>query len=294
MKCYIYGLSSSEDGIIRYVGKTKNNIFTRLIEHKCDALTKKFNNHKCHWIRKVYNDGFEVEISLIEETDEKNWQDREIYWIKEFREKGKLVNQLDGGESGGLGGKFFPYSYDETKKFIKEKSLKFKNYSDYKSFLKKNSNYNDRLPLCPKKVFKKRNEWIGWGDFFGTNYISDQEKGEMKFSYDEAKKILKENGINTREKYREFIKYEKRLPTHPWSSYEGKGWIDSYDFFSIKKKKKCNYEIFKRYIRIIFKKPIFITFYEKELKTKKYSERLPFHPDRKFKRKWTEIMKDIF
>lgn len=294
MKCYIYGLSSSEDGVIRYVGKTKNDIFTRMIEHKCDALTKKMKSHKCNWIRKIYDEGFELQVLLIEETDDNNWQDREIYWIKKYREKGNLVNQLDGGESGGIGGKLFPFSYDETKSFLKENFLCFKNYSDYKRFLEKNTEYKSRLPVCPKKIFKKRNEWISWGDFLGTKYVSDKEKNEKKLSYDDAKKILKENRIDNRKKYKEFIKNEKRLPVNPWNSYAGNGWVDCYDFFSKRKIKKCDYETFKRYIKITFKKPIFITFYEQELKTGKYSKRLPFHPDRKFKKRWTEIIKDIF
>ena len=89
MEYYIYGLSSSKDGIIRYVGQTKNALKNRLNEHKCDALTRKLKSHKCNWIRKIYKTGFKLQIELIEITDELHWQEREIYWIQEYRKKQK-------------------------------------------------------------------------------------------------------------------------------------------------------------------------------------------------------------
>lgn len=73
MKYYIYGLYSTEDNIIRYVGQTKSQLNQRKNEHKCDALTRKIKNHKCNWIRKVYKDGFEIGITLLDEANEKNW-----------------------------------------------------------------------------------------------------------------------------------------------------------------------------------------------------------------------------
>jgi len=294
MKYYIYGLYSSENGIIRYIGKTKNSIFTRLNEHKCDALTKKLKSHKCNWIRKVYKNGYEVNVKLIEEVNEDNWQEREIFWIKKYRVDGNIVNQLDGGESGGMGGKLFQYSYEETKNFITENNLKFCSYSEYKKFLNDNKSFSKRLPLCPKKVFLKRKEWVSWGDFFGNKYVSDKEKNERYFSYDDAKKILKLNNIKTRKEYFSFLKTENRLPLRPWIVYNKKGWVSCYDFFSKKKIKKCHYEVFKRYLAIIFKKPIFMSEYEMAYHSGKYSKKIPAHPDRVYKKKWTEIINDVF
>ena len=38
MKYFIYGLYSTENNIIRYVGQTKSSLTQRKNEHKCDAI----------------------------------------------------------------------------------------------------------------------------------------------------------------------------------------------------------------------------------------------------------------
>lgn len=92
----IYSLSSSEDGVVRYIGQTTGRLNQRLTHHHYDA--KKLGTiHKSNWIRSVINKGFEVVISAIEL--DAPWADAEIKWIKHYRELGHdLVNTTDGGE----------------------------------------------------------------------------------------------------------------------------------------------------------------------------------------------------
>jgi hypothetical protein len=92
----IYSLSSSEDGVIRYIGQTTGRLDQRLIHHHYDAK-KLFAIHKSNWIRSVINKGFEVVIAVIEL--DAPWAEAEIKWIKHYRDIGHdLVNTTDGGE----------------------------------------------------------------------------------------------------------------------------------------------------------------------------------------------------
>lgn len=293
MKYYIYGLSSSEDGIIRYVGQTKNNIKNRLNEHKCDALTKKLKSHKCNWIRKVYRDGFEIKISLIEETDEKHWQEREIYWIQEYRKTNKLLNQLDGGECGGIGGKYFQYSYSETKDLLKKMNFSFKNFKEYKSKIKEQEELKKFFPLNPKKVFSARNEWVSWGDFLGNAYVSDQEKHNNILTYELAKNIVRERKISDMNEYQKLSLTRNDLPLWPNKAYKNKGWNNWYDFLGKTKIVKCSYETFCRYLSIHFNKLITRKKYEEMFTSGKLSKKLPYHPDRIYGKTWTNIKRDI-
>lgn len=92
----IYSLSSSEDGVVRYIGQTTGRLDKRLSHHHYDA--KKLSTiHKSNWIRSVIERGFEIVISPIEEGA--IWGEAEIKWIKFYRDNGHdLVNTTDGGE----------------------------------------------------------------------------------------------------------------------------------------------------------------------------------------------------
>lgn len=92
----VYSLSSSEDGVIRYIGQTTGRLDRRLIHHRYDA--KKLSKiHKSNWIRSVVNSGHDVVIAPVEENAE--FAKAEIRWIAHYRSLGfDLVNTTDGGE----------------------------------------------------------------------------------------------------------------------------------------------------------------------------------------------------
>lgn len=92
----VYGLSSSEDGKIRYVGQTTEPLSKRLIHHHYDA--KKLTRiHKSNWIRSVIERGFKVQIIPLQE--EAPLHAAEIEWIAKLRAQGyDLVNTTNGGE----------------------------------------------------------------------------------------------------------------------------------------------------------------------------------------------------
>lgn len=98
----IYVLKNPDTDEVRYVGKTSKDLTRRLNQHIYDSESENRNKRK-NWITKILSQG---KIPLIEEIDHCNWEDsqeKEIYWIKYYRDLGvNLVNSTDGGE-GNLG-----------------------------------------------------------------------------------------------------------------------------------------------------------------------------------------------
>lgn len=116
--CKIYTLSSPDDDIVRYVGKTVKTLRDRLTGH----VSEKRINHRTCWIKSVVNKGVEPKIELIEEVSNDKWQESEIYWIAQFKAWGfDLVNNAIGGV--GANG----YRHTENAKFkIQQKAIKRK------------------------------------------------------------------------------------------------------------------------------------------------------------------------
>lgn len=98
---FIYGLQDPITYELHYVGATKN------IEKRFDGHIKEskerfgwFNYKKSNWIFNLLEKGMCPEIFIIEEVD-KNWQEKEKFWIAYFRYIGSnLFNLTDGGEGG--------------------------------------------------------------------------------------------------------------------------------------------------------------------------------------------------
>jgi hypothetical protein len=93
----IYTLAHPLTNEIRYIGKTKYSLKTRLCKH----LITYEKNHRANWIRKLQKENLKPIIELLEEVDEDNWKSAEIYWIFQFRTWGfRLLNATEGGETG--------------------------------------------------------------------------------------------------------------------------------------------------------------------------------------------------
>ena len=106
----IYSLSSSQDGVARYVGQTSSALARRLYAHKSEAIKGKCR--KSGWIRQVIDSGFTVVIQPIKLNATKHMD--EIEEIRKHRESGfDLLN-----ESGGGGGNSNPS--DATRKKLSE------------------------------------------------------------------------------------------------------------------------------------------------------------------------------
>lgn len=91
---YIYKLIDPITNDVRYVGKT-NNLVRRFSAHLKRSKTNKY--HSARWINSLLNKDLKPILEIIEECDETNWEEREIYWINHYREKYDLTNILEGG-----------------------------------------------------------------------------------------------------------------------------------------------------------------------------------------------------
>ncbi len=94
----IYGLSSNcEPENIRYVGKT-TNLEKRLKRHLSKYYLKD-DTYKNRWIKSELKQGHKIQIIILEEVSNEVWEECEIKWIKNLKEKGfSLTNGTDGGE----------------------------------------------------------------------------------------------------------------------------------------------------------------------------------------------------
>jgi len=117
----------------------------------------------------------------------------------------QLIYKNDGWESWGVflgtgviadkNKSFLPYN--EAKKIIHSVGLKTNaEWKKYSLSDKKPIN----IPAGPQDYYKKRNEWISWGDFLGNGGINNKDKYSKK-EIDYAKKLLK-SGI-TQDEVRE-------------------------------------------------------------------------------------------
>lgn len=98
--CVIYGLYSSRNDELRYIGQT-TNIKARLSEHICHAKNKK-TPVNC-WMRRELNDGFKIYHRVIIENAVFNFTEIEV--ISEHRSKGARLLNVAAGGLGVLGGR---------------------------------------------------------------------------------------------------------------------------------------------------------------------------------------------
>lgn len=100
MEYYIYALTDS-DGKPFYVGKT-NNPSRRRTRHVYDAINLEKNLPVHNKIRKLLREGSEIDIVVQERgLTEQDVDQREQFWISDYRRRGeKIYNVANGGEGG--------------------------------------------------------------------------------------------------------------------------------------------------------------------------------------------------
>ena len=93
---FIYGLRSSENKIIRYVGRSKN-VSKRYSQHLNSRELGK-DDRKSRWIKKVLRNGFFVELVVLDYVEVYAWREAEIHWITFYKNHGfELTNSTAGG-----------------------------------------------------------------------------------------------------------------------------------------------------------------------------------------------------
>lgn len=94
-----YALSASDDPQnYRYVGTTSTSINARFSQHKyCATHPEKCSLPVHKWMASVYQKGGTILYTKIDECLEKDWEQKEITLIQEYKEKYKLLNLDKGG-----------------------------------------------------------------------------------------------------------------------------------------------------------------------------------------------------
>ena len=246
---FIYGLYSTKDNVIRYVGKTKNTLDKRLRQHIYDAIKKRVDTYKDRWIRKCYKDGYEVKITQIEKVNSDNINEREKFWIKQLP---NLTNTAPGGEGGGL--LVYDKSYEYCKNWLRQNMSDITSRSMYYEF-SKSSKIPSFMPKEPRNHFSSTDEWISWGDFLSTDRIQDNKKALKYLSYREAKIFLKKLNLLTKPQYIKYLTDNKIdfLPKKPERFYIKQGWEGYGRFLGYKKKYEITEKLIIRYLNIFFK-----------------------------------------
>lgn len=128
-KVYIYTLSDSETNEIKYVGKTKQSLYLRYIDHIS------FSNHRIklnyplkNWIKHLLNNNKYPIIEIVDIVNKDEWEKEEIFYIDYFKYLGfNLKNFKNGGLKGneGLNWKWSKKSLIENRKkeINKDKNL---------------------------------------------------------------------------------------------------------------------------------------------------------------------------
>ena len=110
-------------------------------------------------------------------------------------------------------------SYEEAQRIVQNEGIN--SAREYQACYKRLE-----LPSLPEGYYKDKG-WLGWAEFLGG-------KTQTHLSYEEAQRIVSENGIKSQSEY---IKVYKKhgLPAHPSKFYKDKGWINWYVFLGNKK-----------------------------------------------------------
>ena len=223
-KVFIYGLYTSSDETIRYIGKC-NNLNQRLKMHYSQRNSSK--TYKNNWIRKSISECSEILIRVLEEVDEKEWVEKEIEWIRDTK---NLTNTSTSGLGGS--GKKYNISYDECKSIVGDFNIKSKN--NWIKFTKLNG-FPNNIPKNPRNFFK--NDWISWGDFLSTGRKSDNILSISYIDYEDCKDWVKKNlNVNSRLDWN-LIKKDLPfyIPKRPERFYSKRGWLGWPDFLNNKR-----------------------------------------------------------
>lgn len=284
---FIYGLCSSDDNIIRYVGKC-SDIEYRLKMHYSQRNSSK--THKNNWINYIIKKGCKLKMIVLEEVSEKYWQNREIYWISKFE---NLTNTSSGGKGGS--GKKYTISYNDAKNIII--SFKIKSKSEWVKFTKLDS-FPNFIPKSPSVYFSR--SWISWGDFLGTNRISDNKIVDKYMPYSDAKKWINENlNIKTIREWKKGVINNiipEFIPNRPNRFYKKRGWESWTDFLSKERIANQKRKIFKyEKAKMIINELNIQSIKEyKNIQSQLYKNDLPVHPHLTYKNKGFTNYEEFF
>lgn len=192
-KVKIYKLIDPITNEVRYVGKTIQKLNERLNLH----LHPQNNDftHRANWIRKLKQENLKPIIELIEECDDENWVEREIFWISEYA---KITN-LTNSSIGGVGGHFVKISTKEKMSIICKERWENEDYKNKMSNMSKELWQNEKHR--EKMSENKKELWLD-EDYRNkmSNIIKERWKNEdyrKNRLSEESKEKIRQSRLNT-------------------------------------------------------------------------------------------------
>lgn len=139
----IYTLKHPITNEIRYIGKTKNELYLRKWQHISAATRKSVTNYNSNWVKSLLKVNLKPIIEELDCSEDSEYACfLEKYWISQFKTWGFRLTNLTLGGEGTIGitpkdsVKYLKaisvLQYDLTGNFIQE----FKSYGDAKRYLK--------------------------------------------------------------------------------------------------------------------------------------------------------------
>jgi hypothetical protein len=222
-------------------GITKINVLTKVNEKEFNkSIQLKVWDRIAFGNWRPYEEAKKYAQSLkLKSGDEWNLHIKSNYFPKDIRKSPRLYKEFksfaDFFGTYHYRGNFVPFNL--AKKYAQ--SLKLKRQNQWYEHIKSNLFIRDnRIPMSPQSTYKK--DWVSWGDFLGTNFISSTIKHKNYYSYEETKKFIRNNltNITSENKWKLYIKtnpYNKFLPLDPYKTYKNNGWVDWFDFLGKEK-----------------------------------------------------------
>ena len=194
MKTYkIYCLKHPETLEIRYVGVTSSTLKRRYYQH-IHTGRKRRGTRVSKWIYSLLKNDLKPLIEVLEETDENNWENREIYWINKFS---NLTNTEKGGK-----GVIVDRSYTSIERSANAKKIPIVQLDEQGNLIKEWESVaeaTDSIGLgsrgCISNVLKKRRGAVRAGGYkwaYKEEYYSPDFKVRQdspKLNYNNLKKV---------------------------------------------------------------------------------------------------------
>jgi hypothetical protein len=114
------------------------------------------------------------------------------------------------------------WNFKQCKSFIIK--LNLENRRDFLEWHKKNK--TKKIPADPDRVFKKTDEWKGWGDWLGTGRIANQDMAYRDL--EQSKKFVHTLYFKSKKEWFEYCKSGNKpddIPSYPDTVYSDKHWI---------------------------------------------------------------------
>jgi hypothetical protein len=106
-------------------------------------------------------------------------------------------------------------SFKEAREFVRK--LKLTGNREWRKYIK-SGNKPDNIPSAPERTYK--NEWKGYGDFFGTGTIATYNIQYRPFK--EAREFVRKLGLKGHKEWKEYCKSGNKpedIPAQPWLVY---------------------------------------------------------------------------